>query len=40
MLSRVKIKRDFISCFTGLRFAETNFCYDSCISQCENNFCG
>ena len=34
MPSGVKIKREFISSFTGLRFVETNFCYDSC----ENNF--
>ena len=38
MPSGVKIKREFISSFTGLRFVETNFCYDSCIPQCENNF--
>ena len=28
MPSGVKIKREFISSFTGLRFVETNFCYD------------
>ena len=38
MPSGVKIKREFISSFTGLRFVETNFCNDSCIPQCENNF--
>ena len=40
MPSGVKIKREFISRFTGLRFTESNFCYDSCMPQCENNFCG
>ena len=39
MSSGVKIKREFISRLTGLRLAESNFCYDSCIPQCENNFC-